>query len=294
MVDKTKYVATADEEKHAAALAGIERSSVNEVDVTFLRFDDRPHVDVDALLQEMAEAAFSSESGTFAAFVARNHQRICVAAADSDDVPKLLVIGYKMGISRGDAACMNDLGVLYYMGDLVEQDYVKAAELYEMAMNHGCYQSIINLGYIWEYGRTGERDYQKAYQYYALAAALADSSEAAYKLGDMYSRGKFVERDMAKAYQLWSRSLDLAEDIVEIAQPAIRIAQLLLSEDCESAGAKRDPMRALQLFQQAEIGLRVDIDNGQTYYRKRLEEAIEGQERARAIIDGQVIDGPIF
>lgn len=72
MVDKTKYVATADEEKHAAALAGIERSSVNEVDVTFLRFDDRPHVDVDALLREMGEAAFSGESGAFAAFVARN------------------------------------------------------------------------------------------------------------------------------------------------------------------------------------------------------------------------------
>ena len=111
------------------------------------------------------------------------------------------------------------------------------------------------------------------------AAALADSSEAAYKLGDMYSRGKFVECDMAKDYQLWSRSLDLAEDIVEVAQPAIRIAQLLLSEDCESAGAKCDPMRALQLFQLAEIGLRIDIKNGQTYYRKRLEETIKGRKR---------------
>lgn len=40
------------------------------------------------------------------------------------------------------------------------------------------------------------------YQYYALAAAFANSSEAAYKLVDMCSRGKFVERDMAKAYQL--------------------------------------------------------------------------------------------
>ena len=149
------------------------------------------------------------EPGAFAAFAARNRQRMCVAAADSDDVSRLLVIGYKMGISHGDAACMNDLGALYYMGDLVERAYAKAAELYEMAMSHGCYRSIINLGYIWEYGRTGERDYQKAYQYYALAAALADSSEAAYKLGDMYSRGKFVERDMAKAYQLWSRCLSV-------------------------------------------------------------------------------------
>ena len=37
---------------------------------------------------------------------------------------------------------MNDLGALYYMGDLVEQDYAKAAELYEMAADAGCFQSI--------------------------------------------------------------------------------------------------------------------------------------------------------
>lgn len=101
----------------------------------------------------------------------------------------------------------------------------------------------------------------------------------------MYSRSKFVERDMAKAYQLWSRSLELAEGVVEVAQPAIRIAQLILSNDREQAGVDFDPMHALLLFQQAEIGLRIDIDNGQTYYRKRHEEAIEGQERARTIID---------
>ena len=74
-----------------------------------------------------AVAAFSDELGAFAGFVARNRQRIYIAAADSDDVPKLLVIGYKMGISRGDATCMNDLGALYYMGELVDQDYAKVA-----------------------------------------------------------------------------------------------------------------------------------------------------------------------
>lgn len=162
MVDESKYAATLEEEMRAARIASVELTADERGAIERL-LDDRPHVDADALLREMGEAAFSSEPGTFVAFVVRNHQRICVAAADSDDVPKLLVIGYKMGISRGDAACMNDLGALYYMGELIEQDYAKAAELYEMAMNHGCYQSIINLGYIWEYGRTGERDYQKAY-----------------------------------------------------------------------------------------------------------------------------------
>ena len=68
---------------------------------------------------------------------------------------------------------MNDLGALYYMGDLVEQDYAKAAELYEMAADAGCFQSIINLGYIYEYGRTGKPDHTKAISVFARRSACA-------------------------------------------------------------------------------------------------------------------------
>ena len=69
---------------------------------------------------------------------------------------------------------MNDLGALYYMGDLVEQDYAKAAELYEMAADAGCFQSIINLGYIYEYGRTGQaRPHQGLSVVFARRSACA-------------------------------------------------------------------------------------------------------------------------
>lgn len=46
-----------------------------------------------------------------------------------------------------------------------------------------------------------------------------------------------------------------------------------------------NPLRALILFQQAEIGLRIDIADGQTYYAKRLNKALEGQQKARALVD---------
>ena len=46
-----------------------------------------------------------------------------------------------------------------------------------------------------------------------------------------------------------------------------------------------DPLRAFALFQRAEIGLRKDIASGKTYYVKRLQKIIEGQEGARALID---------
>lgn len=248
--------------------------------------DEAETQNAEDLLRELGQVLFSGGGDAFASFVSQNSARIREAARYDEHVAEVLVLGYKLGISADSGACMNDLGALYYMGELVEQDYARAAELYEMAMAHGCYQSIVNLGYIYEYGRTGEKDLGKAYRYYALAAALAPSSEAVYKLGDMYSRGVTGERDVMKAKALWERSLELAQGLAEFAQPAIRIAKLLIDAEAVAQGVKRDPLRALHLFQQAEIGLRIDItENGMTNYRRRLEEAIEGQERARALVE---------
>lgn len=242
---------------------------------------------VKALLNEMANAAFSAKGDEFADYAWLNRGRIRGAAVFHPEVGEMLVLGYRFGISNGSGACMNDLGVLYYKGDIVEQDYAKAAELYEMAVGAGCYQSVINLGYIYEYGRTGEPDHGKAYQWYSLAAALAPSSEAVYKLGDMFSRGKAVPRDRGKAHLLYERSLDLAHTDVEAAQPAVRIAKMLIDPEGPSYGVEPDPLRALALFQKAEIGLRIDIADGQTYYVKRLQEALEGQLKARELVEAQ-------
>lgn len=175
----------------------------------------------------LAEAALSDRGDGFACYVAENMVAIRASALRSEEVCTVLVMGYELGISVGSAACMNDLGALYYMGELVPRDYARAAKLYEQAMDHGCFQSIINLGYIYEYGRTGEADHQKAYQCYALASALQPSCEAVYKLGDMYSRGEAVPSSMGKACQLWERSLELAGSVVEAAQPSVRIAKAI-------------------------------------------------------------------
>lgn len=246
------------------------------------------------LLNEMAHAAFSTtrDEDSFFIFWCENRERIHDAALMSDEVAEMLLLGFKLAITNGSALAMNCLGALYYMGDIVEQDYEKAAELYERAMDAGCYQSIINLGYIYEYGRIGKPDHDKAYRFYSLAAALAPSSEAIYKLGDMFSRGKAVPRDMRKAFALYKRSLQLAEGDVEIAQPAIRLANMLIDPMSWSYDVNNEPLEALRLFQMAEIGLRKDIADGQYYYEKRLQEAIEGQKKAREVIE--LFDGCII
>ena len=89
----------------------------------------------------MAEAAASWGGDSFAEFVFFNKERIREAVTIAPEVVEVLVLGYKLGIADENGACMNDLGALYYMGDLVEQDYVKAAELYEMAAGGAAMES---------------------------------------------------------------------------------------------------------------------------------------------------------
>lgn len=245
-------------------------------------------VDIEKLLHNMSYLIATRQFESFCDYISSNRDELILATCFSDNIVPMVFTGYKMGIAHMNGTCANDLGALYYMGDLVEQDYEKAAELYELAIQWGCDQSIINMGYIYEYGRIGEPDYAKAFEYYSLAAALTQMSEALYKLGDMFSRGQNVKKDIAKAVQLWKQSYKNAHGPVEVAQPAIRLAPLYL-EGSPEAKIDADPMYALHLYQQAEIGLRIDIKQGATYYTKRLKQAIEGQEKARLRLDNVTI-----
>ena len=125
---------------------------------------------------------------------------------------------------------------------------------------------------------------------YAKAAAMCDAPEALSKLGDMYSRAKVVARDLRAAYTLYEKSLENAGNIEMRAQAAIRIANLISDRANGKWDIPYDPMRALELYQLAERGLRVDIAQGQTYYRKRLLEAMEGQERMRGLLDEPFVE----
>lgn len=71
----------------------------------------------------LAEAALSDRGDGFACYVAENMVAIRASALRSEEVCTVLVMGYELGISVGSAACMNDLGALYYMGELVPQDF---------------------------------------------------------------------------------------------------------------------------------------------------------------------------
>lgn len=202
---------------------------------------------------------------------------------------EIIVTGLELGIQQDNAACATELGALYYAGQIVSQDYKAAKDLYELAMSLGSVQGATNLGYIYEYGRTAEPNYINAYRCYSFAATLGDAPEALYKMGDIFSRGKAFGRDIRAAFQLWTKSFEVAKNLGDIenqAQAAIRLAPYYLESDkADEVNIESDEFCALRLYQIAEAGIRLSIKGGLTYYEKRLQQAIQGQEAARCQLD---------
>lgn len=107
-------------------------------------------------------------------------------------------------------ACLN-FGTFYYTGRFVEQDYVKAAQLYKIAADSGIDVAIRNLGYCYYYGRHQAVDFQKAFEYFNKGALLFGDANCFYKLGDLYRKGKGVEQNEKYAYILYRNALSAAK-----------------------------------------------------------------------------------
>ena len=90
-----------------------------------------------------------------------------------------------MGVNCGVNECINNLAIMYYNGQGVEQNYAKAIELYKMAINLGNVEAIFNLGLMYEYGKGVEKNIDNAIKYYKESADMGYQSgvEALERLG---------------------------------------------------------------------------------------------------------------
>ncbi|MDA0313547.1 MAG: tetratricopeptide repeat protein [Gemmatimonadetes bacterium] len=100
--------------------------------------------------------------------------------------------------SAGDVAAQNDLGLMYYNGEGVPQDYVEAVRWYRLAAEQGFAAAQLNLGVMYDRGRGVPQDYVEAVRWYRLAVDQGFAA-AQYNLGFMYDRGRGVPLDYVEA-----------------------------------------------------------------------------------------------
>lgn len=119
---------------------------------------------------------------------------------------------YELCVKQNMPVAALNLGMFYYTGRQVEQDYKKAFELYKIAADAGELRAICNCGYCFYYGRHQDPDYTEAFKYFSLGALLHNDANCLYKLGDLYLNGYGVDKNEEYAFIMFNRALQRAQE----------------------------------------------------------------------------------
>jgi TPR repeat protein len=126
----------------------------------------------------------------------------------------------RQAAERGEVEAQFQLGIAYYTGMNVIQDYRAAVKWYQKAAEQGLVSAQHNLGVAYSKGLGVPQDDRKAIQWYRKAAEQGDW-RAQNNLGNLYSLGKGVTQNFQKA-AYWYRKA--AEQGYAIAQNNLGIA----------------------------------------------------------------------
>lgn len=99
----------------------------------------------------------------------------------------------------GKTTSQYELGLMYYKGQGVEQNYKEAFKWFRVSAQKGLSDAQFYLGLMYYYGKAVARNYSNAF-YLFLSAAEQGQTEAQFILGNMYISGQGVQQNYIKAY----------------------------------------------------------------------------------------------
>lgn len=108
---------------------------------------------------------------------------------------------------QGDKKAQANLGYMYYVGEGVPQDYVKAVKWYKKAAILGDRDSQYNLAVAYAFGEGVKQDYKEAFQWYRRAAEQ-EHAVAQYSLGISYAYGEGVPQNPGLAAEWFKKSAE--------------------------------------------------------------------------------------
>ncbi|GHT42616.1 hypothetical protein FACS189443_5830 [Planctomycetales bacterium] len=119
------------------------------------------------------------------------------------DYSKLSVDDLRKLAEQGDARVQCRLGLMYFQGEGVKQDYAEAEKWYRKAAEQGHATVQYSLGVLYFQGEGVKQDYAEAAKWFRKAAEQGDA-DAQRILGLMYFKGEGVKQDYAEAAK-WFR-----------------------------------------------------------------------------------------
>jgi len=147
---------------------------------------------------------------TFQAYCCENdfyaHYIVCNFNTVGANFPGILD-AVKRRASQGNALAQNNLGNTYWHGRGVKQDYIQAAQYYQLAADQGYANAQNNLGSAYWLGKGVKQDVEQAVKYFKLAVDQG-YAPAQCTLATAYWRGKEVQQDVEQAIKYVKLAVD--------------------------------------------------------------------------------------
>ena len=133
---------------------------------------------------------------------------------------------------------ISEIGIRYFYGVDVEQDYHKAKEWFELGINYNIGQCYAFLGEIYLHGfglKKEEINYKKAYDYFEKAMTHGESAMGFSGMGYLYYYGLGVKKDKKEAYNCFLKGIRSSkkDSSWEMTSLYFNMISLLIEDDSE-------------------------------------------------------------
>lgn len=129
-----------------------------------------------------------------------------LAGVDVAQNPGAGLSSLRNAAAQKDPAALNNLGVLYWNGEVVEPNMIEAVELIVQAADRGNVEAVANLGLLYfDAGAVDSKNYPKALEFLGKAAQ-SKHVEAMNLTGQCYLDGLGVTKDYAQARNWFSEA----------------------------------------------------------------------------------------
>ena len=153
------------------------------------------------LLEDSQNLNFAVPASTLITALSAARSRVWREAAEHGDAEAASAL--RKAADEGDAPAQLNLGLLYYEGHAVPQDYAQAPAGVRKAAEQGNAEAQASLGAAYDMGRGVQQDYAQATAWLRKAAEQG-YAKAQDRLGTAYALGKGVQQDDAQA-AVWIR-----------------------------------------------------------------------------------------
>ena len=140
----------------------------------------------------------------------------------------------------GKTTSQYELGLMYYKGQGVEQNYKEAFKWFRLSAQKGLADAQFYLGLMYYEGKAVARNYSNAL-YLFLVAAKQGQTEAQFILGDMYMSGHGIQKNHIKAYAWTSIAYKNGNDRAE--QNLLILNKELTASELEKAMTEATRLR---------------------------------------------------